>query len=56
MGIPVITFSSDSIFETVSELKKNGVKFMKDPVVTDYGYEAVFDDSSGNYIQLIQLK
>jgi len=24
-------------------------------VETDYGYEAIFDDSNGNYIQLIQL-
>jgi len=22
---------------------------------TDYGYEAIFDDSNGNYIQLLQL-
>lgn len=55
MGIPVITFSSDDILKTTDELKKKGVKFRKDPVKTDYGYEAVFDDSNGNYIQLIQL-
>ncbi len=46
LGIPVIYFSSD-------ELKKKRVKFKKDPVETDYGYEAIFDDSDGNYIQLI---
>jgi catechol 2,3-dioxygenase-like lactoylglutathione lyase family enzyme len=55
MGIPVITFSSDNIHKTADELKKKGVKFKKDPVATDYGYEAVFDDANGNFIQLIQL-
>jgi predicted enzyme related to lactoylglutathione lyase len=54
MGIPVITFSSDDIKKTVDELKKKGVIFKKDPVKTDYGYEAIFDDSNGNFIQLIQ--
>jgi predicted enzyme related to lactoylglutathione lyase len=56
LGIPVITFSSNDILKTVDELKKKGVNFKKDPVKTDYGYEAIFDDSNGNYIQLIQLK
>jgi len=55
LGLPVISFSSDDILETVNELKKKGVIFKKDPVKTDYGYEAIFDDSNGNYIQLIQL-
>ena len=54
-GIPVISFSSTNIQETVDELKKKGVKFKKDPAKTDYGYEAIFDDSNGNYIQLYQL-
>ena len=55
MGIPVISFSSDNIQETADELKKKGVKFKKDPQETDYGYEAIFDDAQGNYIQLIQI-
>jgi len=55
LGIPVISFSSNDIQKTADELKENGVKFKKDPVKTDYGYEAIFDDSNGNYIQLIQL-
>ena len=55
MGIPVISFSSNNIQKTVDELKEKGVKFKKDLVETDYGYEAIFDDSNGNYIQLIQL-
>ncbi len=55
LGIPVISFSSNDIQLTVEELKQKGVKFKRDLVKTDYGYEAVFDDSNGNYIQLIQL-
>lgn len=56
MGIPVISFSSDDIHKTAEELKEKGVSFTKDPVKTDFGYEAVFDDANGNYIQLIQLQ
>ena len=55
MGIPVISFGADDIMKTADEHKKKGVVFKKDPVKTDYGYEAVFDDANGNYIQLIQL-
>ncbi len=55
LGIPVISFGSNNIQKTADELKKKGVKFTKEPVKTDYGYEAIFDDSNGNYIQLIQV-
>ena len=55
LGVPVISFSSDNIQKTVDELKERGVSFKKDLVKTDYGYEAIFDDANGNYIQLIQL-
>ncbi|MGM0407443.1 MAG: VOC family protein [Bacteroidota bacterium] len=55
LGIPVISFSADNIQETVNELKSKGVIFKKEVLKTDYGYEAIFDDSNGNYIQLLQL-
>ena len=55
MEMPVISFSSEDIQKTADELKQKGVKFNKDPVKTDFGWEAVFDDSNGNFIQLIQL-
>jgi len=55
LEIPVISFGSDNIQQTFDELKTKGVKFKKELVKTDYGYEAIFDDSNGNYIQLIQL-
>jgi predicted enzyme related to lactoylglutathione lyase len=55
LGIPVISFSSADIHNTAAELKKKGVIFKKDPTKTDYGFEAIFDDANGNYIQLIQI-
>jgi catechol 2,3-dioxygenase-like lactoylglutathione lyase family enzyme len=55
MGMPVITFSTTDIQKTVDELKTKGVVFKKEPVKTGYGFEAVFDDANGNFIQLIQL-
>lgn len=55
LGIPVISFSADDIHKTVDELKKKGVKFKKGPVKTSFGYDAVFDDANGNFIQLYQM-
>ena len=55
MGIPVISFSAEDIQKTADELKAKGVLFKKDPTKTDYGYEAIFDDNNGNYIQLLQI-
>lgn len=55
MGMPVITFGAVDIFKTVEELQTKGVVFKKQPVKTSYGYEAIFDDANGNFIQLIQL-
>ncbi len=55
-GIPAMSFGADDIHKTVKELKAKGVVFKKHPVKTDFGYEAVFDDAQGNYIQLIQME
>jgi len=55
IGMPVISFSGNDIQKTFEELKAKGVKFKKEPTKTDYGFEAVFDDNNGNYIQLYQL-
>lgn len=54
-GIPVITFGTADIYKECERLKAKGVKFKKEPVKTDWGYEAVFDDTCGNYIQLAQV-
>ncbi|MCW9705664.1 VOC family protein [Fodinibius salsisoli] len=53
-GIPAIVFSVPDIKKEYERLKEQGVKFKKEPTQTDWGWEAVFDDTCGNYIQLAQ--
>lgn len=55
MGMPVITFSAPDIEKTINELKSKGVVFTKNLTKTDWGFEAVFDDDNGNYIQLMTM-
>jgi predicted enzyme related to lactoylglutathione lyase len=54
-GIPCIVFSTDDIHKEYERLKEKGVVFKTAPKKTDYGIEAVFDDTFGNYIQLVQV-
>jgi predicted enzyme related to lactoylglutathione lyase len=54
-GIPAMSFGTNDIQKTAKALKDKGVVFKTDPVKTDFGYQAVFDDAQGNYIQLIQM-
>ncbi len=56
MGMPVISFGCDDIQKTYEELKSKGVKFKLEPTKRDIGYEAIFDDDNGNYIQLLQME
>ncbi len=56
MGMPVISFGCDDIQKTYEELKSKGVKFKLEPTKRDFGYEAIFDDDNGNYIQLLQME
>ncbi|MEX0721976.1 MAG: VOC family protein [Balneolaceae bacterium] len=41
----------EKVFDAWKDL---GVEFKKEPTKTDWGYEAIFDDTCGNLIQLIQ--
>ncbi|WP_207512533.1 VOC family protein [Longitalea luteola] len=54
-NIPVIIFSVDNLEEEYERLKNKGVIFTKAPTQTDWGTEAVFDDTCGNLVQLHQL-
>jgi catechol 2,3-dioxygenase-like lactoylglutathione lyase family enzyme len=54
-GMPVIIFSVDDIEAEYEKLKAKGVIFKKGPTKTDYGIEAIFDDTCGNYIQIVQM-
>ncbi len=54
-GIPWTAFSVDDLVEEHARLEKLGVRFTQPPV-TQAGYStAVFDDTCGNLIQIIQL-
>lgn len=54
-GIPVIVFGTDDIQGEYERLKGRGVVFTKEPTKTDYGMEALFEDTCGNLIQLHQV-
>nr|WP_263315142.1 VOC family protein [Mammaliicoccus sp. Marseille-Q6498] len=53
-GIPVTMFGTDDLNKEVDELKDKGVKFQTEPVDMDGFKFAIFDDSCGNLIQLLQ--
>ncbi|MDR8393901.1 VOC family protein [Aliifodinibius sp. S!AR15-10] len=53
-GLPAIVFGVEDIEAEYERLKNAGVAFTKEPTKTDWGYEAIFDDSCGNYIQMAQ--
>lgn len=53
-NIPVIVFSVADIEAEYERLKTKGVIFRKPPKKTEYGIEAVFEDTCGNLIQLQQ--
>jgi predicted enzyme related to lactoylglutathione lyase len=54
-NIPVIVFTVDNIETEFQKLKDRGVVFKKEPKKTEYGIEAVFEDTCGNLIQLQQV-
>jgi predicted enzyme related to lactoylglutathione lyase len=54
-NIPVIVFSVDDIEEEHERLKSKKVVFTMEPTQTDWGTEAVFDDTCGNLIKLLQF-
>lgn len=53
-GLPVIVFGTDDIEADVERLKSLGVAFRQEPTKTEWGTQAVFDDTCGNFIQLHQ--
>ena len=53
-GLPIIVFSPQDIDKEYERLKGLGVSFKKAPTKTDWGTEAIFDDTCGNLIQLFQ--
>lgn len=54
-GIPVSAFSVDDIEAEVAKLESAGVEFTQPPVKAGGATMAVFDDTCGNLIQLVEL-
>lgn len=50
------TFECDDMLATYEELIAKGVKFTKEPTKEFYGYNAVFQDDSGNWFSLSEAK
>jgi predicted enzyme related to lactoylglutathione lyase len=55
-GLPAMVFSTKDIQQDYQRLKAKGVAFRSEPKTTDYGIQALFEDTCGNLIQLHQLK
>lgn len=53
-GLPVIVMGVDDVQKEYERLKAKGVKFKQEPTKTDWGTQAIFDDTCGNYIQIHQ--
>ena len=54
--IPVTQFLSQDVEKEYAELKDKGVDFTMEPTDVGSSIIAVFDDTVGNLIQLVQLK
>ncbi len=53
-GVPVIIFGVDDVKAEYEKLKEKGVVFKQEPTKNDWGTQAIFDDTCGNYIQIHQ--
>lgn len=54
LGLPIIIFGTDDVQKEYERLKEKGVVFKKPPTQTEWGTEAIFDDTCGNFIQIHQ--
>jgi len=53
--LPAIVLGVEDIQKEYERLKKLGVVFRKDPTKTEWGTQALFDDTCGNLIQIHQV-
>lgn len=53
-GIPVALFFVDDLDQEYERLTGLGVSFLQEPVRSEWGYQAVLDDTCGNYIGLFE--
>lgn len=54
-GIPYTMFGTEDLDRDYARMKANGVRFTMEPTKTDFGRQAVFDDTCGNLIMITQL-
>ena len=53
-GIPVALFFVDDLDQEYARLTGLGVSFLHEPTRSEWGYQAVLDDTCGNYIGLFE--
>ena len=53
-GLPAIVFGVEDIQKEYERLRERGVVFTQEPTKSDWGTQAVFEDTYGNLIQLHQ--
>ena len=54
-GIPAASFAVDDVQEEFDRLRSKGVRFTQEPTQMGGVTTAVFDDTCGNLIQIVQL-
>ena len=54
-GIPAASFAVDDVQKEFDRLRPNGVRFTQEPTQMGGVTTAVFDDTCGNLIQIVQL-
>lgn len=55
-ALPAMTLSATDIHQEYQRLSAAGVVFRKAPTQTEWGVEAIFEDTCGNLLQLSALK
>jgi len=53
--LPAIVLGVEDIQKEYERLKKSGVVFREEPTKTEWGTQALFDDTCGNFIQIHQV-
>jgi catechol 2,3-dioxygenase-like lactoylglutathione lyase family enzyme len=54
-GIPATSFAVDDVQAEFDRLQSNGVRFTQEPTAMGPVTTAVFDDTCGNLIQIVQM-
>lgn len=54
-GIPYTSFFVEDLNKEYERMKKLGVTFTMEPTKTEWGFQAIIDDTCGNLIMLAQV-